>query len=247
MKSTKTIFIVFVVMTIIIGFNSCKEEKKDEPTPTPTTVTDADGNVYHTITIGTQTWMVENLKVTKYNDGTPIPNVTEAMAWFSQITGAWCNYNNNETNDSIYGKLYNWYAVNTGKLAPAGWHIPTDTEWITLKNYVIANFSTSGSVAKALAAKTDWQATTDNDEVTEDAVGNDLTKNNSTGFTALPGGMRDSHGHFDCISKTSYWWSYTQYDTSPTFGRFMDYCIGALGNNENFNKVIGLSVRCVKD
>src|SRR5574344_55140 len=88
------------------------------------TVTDIDGNVYHTITIGTQTWMVENLKVSKYNDGTAIPNVTDATAWAALTTGAYCDYNNDVANGTKYGHLYNWYAVNTGKLAPSGWHGP---------------------------------------------------------------------------------------------------------------------------
>ena len=89
-------------------------------------ITDADGNVYTSVTIGTQEWMVENLRTTKYSDGTSIPNVTDGDEWSDIETAAWCNYDNSSTNDATYGKLYNWYAVETGKLCPTGWHVPTD-------------------------------------------------------------------------------------------------------------------------
>src|SRR5674476_633708 len=101
------------------------------------TVTDIEGNVYHTVKIGTQTWMVENLKTTKYKDGTAIPLVTDNKVWINLPTPAYCWYDNDATTyKNTYGALYNWYAVNTGKLAPTGWHIPTDAEWTTLQNYV---------------------------------------------------------------------------------------------------------------
>ena len=101
------------------------------------TVTDIDGNVYHTVTIGTQTWMVENLKTTKYNDGTAIPLVTDSTAWLNLTTPGYCWYNNDAaTYKNTYGALYNWFTVNTSKLAPSGWHVPTDAEWTTLITYL---------------------------------------------------------------------------------------------------------------
>lgn len=233
---------------LILSFSSCNEEKKDEPettpespTPTPITVTDKDGNVYNTITIGTQVWMVENLKVTKYNDGTPIPNVTSNTAWAALTTGAYCNYNNDAANGSKYGKLYNWYAVNSGKLAPEGWHIPTKTEWETLVAYVSANLGTSTSISKALAAQTDWQVS-----MLANVPGNDLSKNNSTGFTALPGGNQNFNGSFYDGGYEGYWWSSTAYDTE--FSWFSSVNSESIGMSvywlKNGN---GLSVRCIKD
>ena len=105
------------------------------------TVKDADGNVYTTVKIGNQVWTVENLRTTKYNDGSAIPLVTDSAAWVNLTTPGYCYYNNTTNADSIkkYGALYNWYAVDTKKLAPAGWHVPTDAEWDTLQNYLIAN------------------------------------------------------------------------------------------------------------
>lgn len=203
-------------------------------------VTDIDGNVYHTVTIGVQTWLVENLKTTHYNDGTLIPNVTDNTEWRALTTGAWCDYNNDTANDTKYGKLY-WYAVNTGKLAPTGWHIPTDAEWTTLENYVSANLGSSGSVTKALAAKTGWAACTD-----VGTTGNDLTKNNSTGFTALPGGDRTSgDGNFNGFTIVGHWWSSTS-NFSGVRGRWLSQCSSLLFNSGDEKKG-GLSVRCVKN
>ena len=105
------------------------------------TVTDIDGNIYQTVTIGTQTWMVENLRTTKYNDNSAIPEITGAITWSNLTTPGMCTNNNTKNTDTIntYGRLYNWYAVNTGKLPPIGWHVPTDAEFTILENYLIAN------------------------------------------------------------------------------------------------------------
>ncbi len=215
----------------------------------PTTITDIDGNVYHTVKIGTQTWMVENLKTTKYNDGTAIPVVTDNTAWANLTTGACCNYNNDEAIGTKYGKLYNWYAVETGKLAPSGWHVPTDAEWITLKNYVSGNMGTSGSVAKALATTTDWAAYTD-----AGTIGNDLTKNNSSGFSALPGGERSfNDGTFSYVGSTGFWWSANEYDTYGALSRYLTFSGSLVYMGSSFgyvpanDKQTGFSVRCIKD
>lgn len=207
----------------------------------PTTVIDADGNVYNTITIGTQTWMAENLKTTKYKDGTAIPVVTDNTAWSSLSTGACCNYNNDAANATKYGKLYNWYAVNKGKLAPAGWHIPTDAEWTILTNYVTANLGTSLNVAKALAATTDWIS--DN---TTGFIGCNLTLNNSTGFSALAGGARYGIGMFDFVGNYAYWWSSSEYNAAYAWGAYMR-CYGSSVAKGGTIETDGLSVRCVWD
>jgi uncharacterized protein (TIGR02145 family) len=152
-------------------------------------VTDADGNVCHAIQIGSQVWTVENRWTTKLNDGTQIPHVTDGGRWSFLTTPGYCFYGNttNTSDKTKYGVLYNWSAVNTGKLAPAGWHVPSDSEWDTLQNFLIANgynydgTRTGNKIAKAMAAKTDW-----NSFVSAGAIGNDLSKNNASGFSALP-------------------------------------------------------------
>ncbi|MGB4293792.1 MAG: FISUMP domain-containing protein, partial [Bacteroidales bacterium] len=123
---------------------------------------DVDGNRYKVIMIGNQLWMAENLRTTKYNDGTPIPLVTDNTAWSNLTSPGYCWYDNNSTNKDTYGALYNWYTVNTGKLCPSGWHVPSDDEWTIMQNYLIANgFNYDGTTyynkyAKALASTTGW-------------------------------------------------------------------------------------------
>ncbi len=245
---------IWLYPLIIMGFVlmlaiSCKKDGKKDTAQT-STVTDIDGNVYNTIKIGTQTWMKENLKVTRYNDGTAIPLVTDVTAWSSLLTPGYCWYNNDKaTYGATYGALYNWYAVNTGKLAPAGWHVPSDIEWTTLQNYLIANGynydgTTTGNLfAKSLAATTNW-----NLSIEVGAVGNTdyPAKRNSTGFTALPGALRDPNGAFYSIGDSGYWWSSTEYDTNNALIRVMDFDYNNV-SRLSYNKPNGFSVRCVKD
>lgn len=173
---------------------------------TTTVVTDIDGNIYNTVIIGTQTWMVENLKTTKYNDGTSIPIVTDDIAWATLTTSGYCFFNNDVANKSKYGALYNWFTVNTGKLAPTGWHVPTDAEWTILENYLIANgynydgTTTGNKIAKSIASTVDWSVS-----VNVGAVGNDFTKNNSSNFNGLPVGCRNIDGIFYDSSIYGYW------------------------------------------
>jgi uncharacterized protein (TIGR02145 family) len=210
--------------------------------------TDADGNNYTTVTIGTQTWMAENLKTTKYKDGTVIPLVSDNTTWTNLITPGFCWYNNDAINyKNTYGALYNWYAVNTAKLAPTGWHVNTDVEWTTLANYLIANGynydgTTSGNkIAKALAATTDWYSSTNNG-----SIGSDLTKNNTSGFTALPSGFRASTtASFGLVGRLGFWWSSTQYSTNTAWIRTLDNSTSYVDRGNNV-KGGGFSVRCVK-
>jgi uncharacterized protein (TIGR02145 family) len=130
----KNKFYTPILSGLILLFCLMLSCKKDKPEPPVTSVTDADGNVYQAVKIGTQTWMAENLRTTKFSDGTPIPNVTDNAAWGNTATSAYCWYNNDIANATPYGALYNWYTVNSGKLAPTGWHIPTTAEWQTLSS-----------------------------------------------------------------------------------------------------------------
>ena len=190
-------------------------------------ITDIDGNTYHSIKIGTQVWMVENLKTTKYRNGDLISNVTDGTAWNNLTTGAYCNYNNDVNNTVTYGRLYNWYAVNDSRnIAPAGWHIPTDAEWTTLTSFVGA------SSGKKLKSKTGWN-----------------TGGNGTddyGFSALPGGYRLNNGAFGNIGDYGYWLSSTENLTSYAWYRSMLYFTNNVERDYG-GKWNGLSVRCIKD
>ncbi|MCX6309132.1 MAG: fibrobacter succinogenes major paralogous domain-containing protein, partial [Bacteroidia bacterium] len=209
--------------------------------------TDMDGNVYKTVKIGTQVWMAENLRTTKYNDGTTIPLVSDGTKWSKLTTPGYCFYNDDVANYKKYGALYNWYTVNTGKLAPTGWHIPTQADWTTLENFLIANANnynrtTAGNrIAKSLAATSYW-----NSDSGTGAIGNDMVKNNKSGFAALPGGYRLNSGTFYLIGYYGYWWSSTESTITNAWFRHLNYNSYSLYRN-NFTKSHGFSVRCIKD
>ena len=206
--------------------------KSDDHNEPAVTVTDVDGNVYNTITIGSQVWMKENLKTTRYRNGDLIPNVTDPTQWYNITTGAYCDYENDPVNSATYGRLYNWFAVNSGNLAPAGWHIPSDAEWTTLENY-LGDAATAGGKLKETGTA-HWQSPN------ADAT-------NQTGFTALPGGYRSSTGSFYEITYKGEWWtSTTGSDISYGYYRFLDFNIGFILRDEDY-KVDGNSVRCIRD
>jgi len=210
--------------------------------------TDIDGNQYHSVKIGTQTWMVENLKTTKYRTGASISHLTNAYDWSSTMYGAWSDYNNDNTFDSIYGKLYNWFAIaDSRNLAPEGWHVATNAEWTILQNYLISggyNYdgtNTGNKIAKSLSSTTLWSLSSN-----PGAIGNDLTKNNKTGFTSLPGGYQGIDGQYYWLGSGSEFWTSTEYSTTNA----MHWVLGCTTSNLNFadgNKNYGCSVRCVKD
>ncbi len=212
------------------------------------TVTDKDGNVYNTVTIGTQVWFKENLKVTQYNDGTAIPLVTDTHTWEYHTTPGYCWYNNDATtNKNTCGGLYNWYAVNTGKLCPTGWHVPSDEEWTTMENYLIANgynydgTTTGNRYAKAMASATGWTTST-----SKGAVGNAdyPTYRNKSGFTAVPSGYRGNYALFIEIGYKSYLWSSTEYSPTIVWTRSIDFNNSGVFHYTN-PKYYGYSVRCI--
>lgn len=192
---------------------------------------DNSGNTYKTVIIGNQTWMAENLKATKYNDGTSIPNITDNKEWYELTTGALCDYENATSNSDTYGKLYNWYAVNTGKLCPKGWHIPSDDNWTELIDYLGGEIDAGGKLKET--GTTHWNS-----------PNTDAT--NETGFTALPCGYRSSNGAFYDIGYTVYWWSATEGSTYGAWSRVIDYNYSDVFRYFN-NKELGISVRCVRD
>ena len=206
------------------------------------TVTDIEGNIYKTIQIGTQIWMAENLKTTKYNDGTSIPYITDNSEWANMLTDAYCWYFNDETTfKPVYGGLYNWYAVNTAKLCPSGWHVPSDTEWHTLvlalDPYAQNIFGTESSIAGGKLKEISlnhWKSP-------------NMGATNVSGFTAIPGGLRDSDGVCEQIQLDGYalYWSSTE--IGPTaYSRMIGYNQAHIYRKAG-SKVCGLSVRCLQD
>lgn len=194
-------------------------------------IADIEGNLYKIVTIGTQVWMAENLRTTKYNDNTSIPLVADNTVWGNLITPGYCWYNNDEaTNKPLYGALYNWNTVNTGKLCPAGWHVPTDDQWTTLTTY-LGGENIAGGKLKEIG----------NIHWTNGNVG----ATNETGFTALPGGDRDYNGLFTRIGITGIWQSSTPYVGKAMY--LIMYGNQAAVSHSSSAKVNGYSVRCLKD
>lgn len=196
-------------------------------------ITDQDGNVYKTVTIGTQTWMAENLRTTTYNDGSAIPIVTNNEEWADLSTGAFCTYNNTSNVDTIatFGCLYNNQAVRSGKLAPKGWHIPTNDELIILSDY-LGNIKNNGGLLKE-GDTAHWQSP-------------NLEATNETGFTALPAGYRMSNGDFYGLNKCVWLWSMTKYFYKDFWSCALYFNSSSLYNNAS-NETFGFSVRCIKD
>ena len=199
-------------------------------------ITDSEGNSYKTVTIGTQQWMAENLKVSKYSDGTTIPNITDNTQWQNNTTGAWSYYNNDLANNAKYGKLYNWYAVSktsngNKNVCPTGWHVPTDAEWTVLTDYLGGTILAGGKMKEV--GTTNWNS-----------PNTDAT--NTSLFSGLPGGYRYNGGNYYGIGYGGYWWSSTEYDTSNAWLRSLYNGTGNAGSGFNY-KDYGLSVRCLRD
>jgi len=194
------------------------------------TVKDIDGNVYKTVTIGTQTWMAENLKTTKLSDGTPIPLVSVYDEWQALSTPGYSWYENNATSKNSYGALYNWYAVNTGKLCPSGWHAPSDGEWSALTNYYGVEEIAGGMLKEK--GTTHWQ----------DPNGG---ATNEGGFTALPGGHRGFNGGYGDQGDFGYWWSSTESNATEAWYRIIGYRESNIQRLSFGRKNSGYSVRCV--
>ncbi|MCX6335307.1 MAG: fibrobacter succinogenes major paralogous domain-containing protein [Bacteroidia bacterium] len=215
---------------VLIFTNGCK---KDEDSPS-NGVTDIDGNIYDTVAIGTQVWMVENLKTTKYNDGTSIPLVTVEAAWSNLTTPGYCFYDNDAgTNKATYGAIYNWYTVNTGKLCPTGWHVPSDAEWTTLTNFLGGEYVAGGKLKQSGISL--WSSP--NDGAT-----------NWSGFTALPAGYRQEAGSFCNINDDDFWWSTTTSTSQITkaWSRGVNYNYPYV-YNDFYLKSFGYSVRCLRN
>lgn len=233
---TKTSYIVISENKGDYGCKNCETGK----------VTDIDGNVYKTVKIGNQWWMAENLSVTHLRDGKIIPKVTNnsvlllgtgTTGWDGLTTPAYCWYKNNKSvYGQTYGALYNWYTVNTGKLCPTGWHVPSDAEWTNLTDYLGGPDLAGGKLKEA--GTLHW-------------IAPNTGATDTTGFTAFPGGKRGSEGVFYYIGYMGYWWSSTAIDARNAVYRNVRWDDGKVNEDDNTpdskSKENGFSVRCVKD
>ena len=223
---------VLVIGLLLVSASGCRKDK-DNNNLQPGTVKDIDGNTYRIVKIGDHWWMAENLKTTKYNDGKPISHVTDNSAWAALSTGAYCWYNNDyNTYGSVYGALYNWYAVEAGNLCPTGWHVPTDADLTILTDF-LGGESVAGGLLKETGT-THWNI-----------PNTDAT--NSSGFTALPGGYRNhDNGFFSGIKNYGYCWSSSAQSAINAWHLALFYNKGSVGRS-SLNKTYGRSVRCIRN
>lgn len=218
------------VLLILFFFISCVVIPG--PSEDPSLVKDIDGNVYKTVKIGDQWWMAENLKVTHYLNGEAIAHVTDSSAWSNLSSGAYCEYGNNSSNVSTYGRLYNWYAVDDSRgLAPAGWHVSTYSEWQTLIDFLGGDDVAGGKMKET--GTTHW--TSPNTGAT-----------NESGFTALPGGVRGDDGPFYDLKNKAFLWSSLDGGNYDGWFRVLSFDISEI-HREDSHKRSGFSVRCVMD
>lgn len=225
--------IPFIVIGLILALTtSC--QKGEETTDK---ITDKDGNVYTSVTIGTQVWMVENLKTTKYNDGTEIPEVTDGVQWRTLTTGAYCWYvNDASTYKTPYGAYYNWWSVNTGKLCPSGWHVPTDADMNILITYLGGTDNAGNKLKEKGTAH--WNTL-------------NTTATNESGFTALPGSTRDgAGGGFSPLGNTAWYWYNNKSVADPAYRFIMVGDNGTVTYSSAYTddgKRHGCNVRCIKN
>jgi uncharacterized protein (TIGR02145 family) len=232
-------FISFVLITGLLLSISCKKSEESHSN----TVKDYEGNIYKTVMIGGQVWMAENLKATKYNDGIAIPLVTDNTAWSSLTTPAYC-WNNNDatTTKNTYGALYNWYAVNSSKICPTGWHVPSDDDWKVLE--VFLGMTLDQSKVEG------WRGTDQLGKLKETGTSHWTSPNtgatNSSGFTALPGGERDRMGAFGGIGGLCHFWTSSESSTTYAYSRQGFYYLSTVYRG-SYVKNFGFSVRCVRN
>lgn len=201
-----------------------------------TSISDIQNNVYKTVLIGTQLWMQSDLKTALYNDNAAIPNVTESSSWNTITTPAYCWFNNDPSYGSTYGILYNWYTVETGKLCPSGWHVPTDTEFETMELYL--------GVPADQIDLTDWRGTNQGTQMKSATQWNGT---NTSGFSALPGGYRRADtGNFYGFGVLTYWWTASEYDSATATYRLLEDGYTGIYKNAT-SKRGGKFIRCIKN
>jgi len=227
-------FYQLTLLTVLLLLSySCKKADNNGDNNNQTgTVTDSEGNIYRTVTIGTQMWMAENLRSTKFIDGSPIPMITDSIIWGNLTSSGFCWYNNDSTTyKNPYGALYNGYTISTGKLGPSGWHVPTQAEWSTLITYLGGEFYAGGKMKES---------------GTKHWVNPNVDATNESGFTAVPGGNRWDYGSFYLIGTISTWWSTTTFSDSTIWICNVDNYAAQVFHGM-VNKKYGFSVRCLKN
>ncbi len=230
-KTRSGIYFLLIMGVMLILAASCK--KKNSIENVVLTVTDIDGNFYHTVTIGSQVWMIENLKTMHYSNGDVISHVTDNAEWVGLSAGAYSDYSNNSGNAPIYGRLYNFYAVtDLRKIAPAGWHVPAENEWTILITYLGGDSIAGGKLKEA--GTTHW--ITPNTGAT-----------NQSGFTAVPGGYRNElDGSYTGKGNSCLLWSATADGVTAGWGHYL-YTFSDTIVTRSYANRCGFSVRCIKD
>jgi uncharacterized protein (TIGR02145 family) len=239
MKKNNRIFLsAFIVILFVITI-SCNNEDDIQYDLKPGTMTDIDGNTYRTVIIGSTEWMAENLKVTRYNDNRKIENPgKDNAAWENNSTGAYSWYNNDEPgHKEKYGALYNWHAVNSGKLCPAGWGVPPDEQWTNVNKYLV-NYP---------------EPDIDDDNYEGSLIPENTEK---SGFDPVPGGARFSNlpggagkpgnGYFYYLDKSARWWTSTEHSAANAIYRSLYPESTNIYRSQN-SKETGFSVRCYRE
>lgn len=235
----KVFFVGYAIsIALIIAatvFTGCKKDDDDDDNKNGLqygTMQDIEGNTYKTIKIGEQTWMAENLRATKYNNGDTIPQVTDDTQWAMLAAPAYCWYQNDKENSGkTYGALYSWFTVATGKLCPAGWRVPSDTAWNELVTYLGGEKGIANKLMKE--GTTLWKNLT-------------VTPTNESGFSAIPGGKRDMSGHFYDQGTFAGWWTSTEFSPGYILIKHLQNSSDDL-HTLGYVKFNGLSVRCIKE
>jgi uncharacterized protein (TIGR02145 family) len=231
MKAKTLNFILALLSLLMIVAGSCKDEPEPLIIP-PNCIADIDRNIYKTVTIGSQVWMAENLKVTHYRNGDQITS-SKGLSWPNTEEGAYCELNDHRGNIETFGLLYNGYAVmDSRKIAPEGWHIPSDAEWLILIDYLGGQMVAGGKLKDTSIS---W-------------IQPNIGATNESGFTALPGGYRTFYLEYKEAYISGYWWSSTEYDSESIYFFYLRNSYPYTGGMTSWHyKQVGFSVRCVKD
>lgn len=224
---TSAVLVMLVFLSAGCGIRSSRDDVRGKER-----VTDADGNVYTLVTIGSQVWMAQNLKTTRFRNGDPIPRISQDSEWQKTGEGAFCFYNNERKSGKTYGNLYNWHAVSDSRgICPPGWHVPSDEEWQVLSDF-LGGDKVAGDKMKETGIR-HWAEPNDG-------------ASNVSGFTALPAGGRDEFGQFIVDKYGCHWWSSTVSGTVDVRVRSIYFGYGSIMTDE-YHPNSGFSVRCLKD